>query len=69
MTESEDTDDYWSHNPVMYELATKAATTGASLDQLYLEVGPACEITRILCARSIGSLSHLPKIRKSSETP
>lgn len=69
MTESDDTDGYWSHNPVMRELATKAAMTGASLDQLYLERGPDCVIARILSARSNGSLSHLPSIKKSSETP
>lgn len=60
------TQGYWSTFPELRGLAEQAAETGQSLDYL---VANRSSASRSLWARSSGSLSHLPKIKKSSVTP
>jgi len=56
---------YWKGSERLHILALRAAMTGESLDQLFFEDST----RRIFSARSMGSLSHLPRMRKSSVTP
>lgn len=55
--------DYWFMNTRLYFLARRALRTGESLDQLFFST------SRILDAKSNGSLSQRPNIKKSSVTP
>ena len=56
---------YWKGSERLHLLAVRAEQTGESLDQLFFEDST----RRIFSARSMGSLSHLPRMRKSSVTP
>lgn len=56
---------YWKGSERLQLLAVRAAATGESLDQLFF----ADSTRRIFSAKSMGNLSHLPKIKKSSDTP
>lgn len=58
------TDDYWQGSERLKRLADRALVTGESLDQLLRESS-----SRIREANSMGSLSHRPSIKKSSDTP
>lgn len=63
-SENRQGEEYWRGSERLYRLACRAAMTGESLDQLVRD-----STARILAARSNGNLSHLPRIRKSSDTP
>lgn len=55
---------YWDGNPRLLRAALAAIEADASADECYFSPR-----SRIFVARSSGSLSHLPSIRKSKVTP
>lgn len=63
MVTMEDTERYWRGNKRLRDAAIRAHETGKSLDEIYLET------LRSFSATSRGSLSHLPKSKKSRVMP
>lgn len=55
---------YWSGNARLFAAAVRAEKTGESLDEIY-----DLSAARMALAKSRGSLSQRPRIKKSSVTP